>query len=211
MFTKISLLVPTRGRPLRLRKMLESFQLTADDKAEVIFRVDDDDFVSQQALRGYKVIIGPRLSGYRSLPIFFNQLASAATGDVLMCGNDDMVFKTVGWPQLVLDAANKYPDGVFNLGVKTHNETHYPFSIVSKLVVGKLGFIFDPRIFWGDIYLRDVMAAFGRCEMLPHVEVDHDWMGHEPDSVFMDGNDARTSDWMAQHAEAVDDAVRWLR
>jgi hypothetical protein len=211
MFTKISVLVPTRGRAVRLRKMLDSFEQTTDGAADLIFRVDEDDAVSQDVLVGYQMVVGPRLNGYRSLPVFFNELARVATGDVLLCGNDDMVFKTLGWPGLILHAANAYPDGIFDLGVTTHNETHYPFSIVSKMVADRLGFLFDPRIFWGDIFLRDVMSAFDRCIMLPHVEIDHDWMGHEPDSVFLEGNAVRTSDWMAFHSQAVDAAVRRLR
>lgn len=217
MFSKISVLVPTRGRLDRLRTMLESYARTSvEGTSELVFRVDDDDAPTLEALAGQQVVVGPRLNGYASMPTFFNEMFTASTGDVLLCGNDDMVFKTPGWAPLILAAANRYPDGLFNFGVKAFNETHYPFSIVSRLAAERLGFLWDPRIFWGDIFLRDVMAAFGRCEMLPHVEIDHDWIGFNPDETFRQGNqnDIWRRDpnyWAGTHARAVHDAVTKLR
>lgn len=214
MFGTISVLVPTRGRPDYLRQMLASFEATNDGTADLVFRVDDDDQATIEALAGHHTIVGPRRDGYRSLPAFFNELAAAATGDVLLCGNDDMVFRTPGWPGLLLEAANAYPDGLFDLGVTTHNESHYPFSIVSRAATERLGFLWDPRIFWGDIFLRDVMSAFGRAVMVPSVQIDHDWAGFRPDQVFVESDkDILGKDptyWSGTHATAVADAVAKL-
>lgn len=215
-FEKISVLVPTRHRVKRLQTLLESFERTQfGRKAELVFRVDEDDKATQDYLfhyGGLRVVIGPRHQGYRSMPIFFNEMFACATGDVLMCGNDDMVFKTPGWCGMILSAANKYSDGLFDIGVKTHNETHYPFSVVSRRVAEHLGFLWDPTIFWGDIFLRDTMAAFGRAVMLPSVEIEHDWAGHHPDKVFLEGdqNDIIRRDptyWSGTHAKAVAAAI----
>jgi len=223
MFTKISVLIPTRHRVGRLETLLASYARTicGSSDTELVFRVDDDDletqdYLSSQHLRNGSIhlVVGPRHQGYQSMPRFFNELLAASTGDVLMCGNDDMVFQTVGWPSLILSAANQYPDGVFDFGVSTHNETHYPFSIVSRKVTERLGFLWDPRIFWGDMYLRDVMAIFGRCVMLPAVQIDHDWAGFQPDQVFEESDkDILGKDptyWTCTHAQAVKDAVERL-
>ena len=216
MFTKLSVLIPTRKRVERLKKLLASYEKTTRDAewaTELVFRVDNDDLETRDFLMGQKVVSGERHEGYKSLPIFFNQLAGSklATGDVFMCGNDDMIFKTPHWGPALLDAANEFPDGIFDLGVTTHNETHYPFSVVSRIAVKRMGFIFDPRIFWGDIFLRDAMAAFHRVVMLPHVEIDHDWAGNDPDATFLEGNDYRISEHNAFHQLAVDDAVEKLK
>lgn len=217
MFSKISVLVPTRGRPARLQTLLDSYASTVVDKseAELVFRIDDDDLVSRNFLANhghdYRLLIGPRRNGYRSMPTFFNELATASEGDVLMCGNDDMVFKTVNWPSAILAAANVFPDGLFDLGVTTHNEEHFPFSIVSRQVVKTLGFIWDPRIFWGDIFLRDVMAAFHRKVMLPIVEIEHDWAGFHPDLVFIESDKGIPANyWQDVHVPAVHEAVAKL-
>lgn len=213
MFTKVSVLVPTRGRVGRLRTMLRSYEATtrgAEGLSELVFRADEDDPETQAFLLGRRVLIGPRLLGYGSMPTFFNELAAAAAGDVLMLGNDDVVFRTHGWAVRILEAANRYPDGIFDIGVRTHNQAHFPLSVVSKKVVDRLGFICDPRVFWVDIFLRDVMTHFGRTVSLSSVEIDHDWAGHNPDQVFLEGEGARRSDWMGAHAEAVGDAVTAL-
>lgn len=213
LYKQISVLVPTRGRVARLRKLYESYASTTQHCAELVFRVDEDDVETQRFLkeRVCKMVVGPRLQGYRSLPIFFNEMLTVASGHVLLCGNDDMVFKTPGWDRLILNEANKYPDGLFDFGVHTHNEDNFPFAIVSRRAVQRLGFIFDPQIFWGDIYLRDVMAHFGRSIKLSNVNIDHDWAGHQPDHVFIEGDQVRRSHWMGNHPQAVREAVEKLK
>jgi hypothetical protein len=218
MFTKVSVLVPTRGRVARLRTLLDSYDATTfGELSELVFRIDEDDEATREFFQfsRHRVIVGPRGKGYGDMPTFFNELARSSMGDVLLCGNDDMVFKTVGWASLILQAANQYPDGLFNLGVSTFNEDHYPFSTVSKHVVDKLGFLWDPRIFWGDIYLRDVMGCLGRLEKLPGVVIDHDWAGNDPDRTFEESDKdivCRVPDyWTVVHAQAVAEAVEKLK
>lgn len=217
-FSKVSVLVPTRQRPERLRTMIASFEETTRDcadSAELIFRVDEDDATTLRHLLAplrYEVIVGPRYDGYASLSTFFNEMAAVATGDVLFLGNDDMVFKTHGWPTKVIDTANRYPDGIFVIGYDTLNSTHYPFSTISRRVVNHLGYFWPPGIFWGDIFWRDVMGAFKRTIMLPHVAIEHDWAGFNPDQVFKESNKVEpTAYWSTTHADAVAAAVDKLR
>lgn len=209
MFTKVSVLVPTRQRPRHLWTLLESFARTTDGAAELVFRVDEDDTETRRLLADQQVVVGSRLDGYRSMPAFFNDLLAASSGDVLMLGNDDMVFQTAGWPSIVLAAANRYPDGLFDLGVSTHNADHYPFSIVSRAMTRRLGFLWDPRVFWGDVFLRDVMEAFDRCVMLPNIAVAHEWAGDEASQNEIYQRDPTY--WTGTHARAVADAVAALR
>src|SRR5678816_3388846 len=120
MFSKVSVLIPTRMRIWRLQILLESYNKTKGlYDSELIFRVDKDDVETQKFLDGSRVVVGPRYKGYASMPQFFNEMADVAGGDVLMCGNDDMVFRTPDWAGLILDKANEYPDGIFNIGVAT--------------------------------------------------------------------------------------------
>lgn len=216
MFKKVSVLIPTRHRLERLRMLLLSYERTTEGvehASELIFRVDDDDHETQDFLSSARgLIIGPRLQGYRSMVAFFNEMAVEATGDVLMCGNDDMVFRTPGWAPLVLTVANRFPDGLFDIGVSTLNEDHYPFATVSKLAAEHMGFLWDPRIFWGDIFLRDVMGAFGRNVKLPLVQIDHEWAGFKPDAVFLEEDKGIPANyWSEIHSTAVNDAVVKLK
>ncbi len=219
MFEKVSVLVPTRQRIARLRTLITSFDQTTGNapNAELVFRVDEDDPGTRDFLLawgGHKVVVGPRMKGYGSMPTFFNELHRASAGDVLMCGNDDMVFQTNGWPAAILAEANKHPDGLFNIGVTTYNEDHYPFSCVSRKAADVLGFLWDPRIFWGDIFLRDVMGTLERTVKLSNVCIDHDWAGSNPDQVFLESDKDITAHdpqyWDVTHKQAVREAVARL-
>jgi len=216
-FCRISVLVPTRQRIPQLERLLESFAATVpDDDAELIFRVDRDDLDSQACLRrhSWTVVVGPRYEGYRSLPRFCEEMRDAATGDVFMVGNDDMVFRTTHWPARLLSVANEYPDGRFNLSVSTYNEHVVPWSTVSRQAVDQLGHIHDARLYWGDVYLRDVFAAFGRVIAVPDVQIDHVWMGHTPDQTFLEANQGEARNWdeayWALHRRCVSEAVAKL-
>jgi glycosyltransferase involved in cell wall biosynthesis len=223
LYSKISVLIPTRGRVERLKTLLSSFEATTSSSVELLFRVDTDDDATIQFLEDRRkvcdyleFIVGPRLNGYASLSVFFNELRLEATGDVLMLGNDDLVFRTPGWAQQVLEVANQHPDGLFNIGVKTHNETHFPLPIVSAKAIATIGFFWDPRLVWGDIFLRDVMESFGRAIPLPSVQIDHDWAGNAPDQTFIEGNAQRfqsidNSYWQGTHLTAVTEAAAKLR
>lgn len=217
MFSKISVLVPTRKRIPQLRKMLDSWASTTKTpgSAELIFRIDVDDYETKAFLEDRPiatVLIGPRYEGYRSLPLFFNEMTAVATGDVFMCGNDDMVFRTPDWSRLLLAEANKYPDGIFDLGVSTYNEGVFPWSTVSRHATELMGQLHDPRIYWGDVYLRDIMAAFGRAIHVPHVQIDHVWMGHAPDQTFIEAKQDERRNWdeayWALHQRCVTEAVQ---
>jgi len=221
-FTKISVLVPTRKRVDRLKKMIASFDRTTSGRAELIFRIDHDDCETREYLQEVPwrlkggVFRGNRLDGYKSTPQFLKDMLPLANGDVLMVGNDDMIFETEAWDKLILRAANNFPDGLFNLGVETLNTPHYPFSIVSRKVVDLLGFMYDPRIFWGDIYLRDIMAHFGRTVLLPEVRILHDWAGLGiPDATFQEANHLKmsigTPTYWETHRQVVSEAISKLQ
>lgn len=226
MFTKISVLVPTRKRLPQLQTMLESYAATVLDptSAELLFRIDDDDpeteALLQRAEQGclrdlpWSLVTGPRYEGYRSFPWFVDELRQLARGDVFMVGNDDMVFRTPDWPRLLLEEAGKYPDGLFDLGVQTYNAGVFPWSVISRHAVDLMGHIHDPRLFWGDVYLRDVMACFGRAIAVPHVQIDHVWMGHTPDQTFLEARQGEARNWdaayWALHRQCVDEAFAKL-
>ena len=182
-YKKISVLIATRNRVSFLSKMLESFKATIDDpnQVEIVFRCDSDDKETIDLLCStpHKIIIGPRNEGYKTLPAFYNEMARLATGDILMCCNDDVIFMTQNWPALIIEEAAKYPDGIFNLGVNVGlNDANFPFSIVSRKLVDILGFINDERLLFSDMFLLDVAKYFNRAIRMNTVTIFQDWAGH---------------------------------
>lgn len=173
--------------------MLDSYHASITDPAtsEFVFRCDNDDIESIHQLMSYQwpIVVGPRREGYKSLPSFYNEMVRIATGDLLICGNDDMLFETKDWPRLIIEEANKYPDGIFNIGVNTGlNDDKFPFSIVSRQFVEKLGKINDERLLFSDIFLLDVAKHFDRAIVLRSVTFHHDWAGHGADETRLEAN-----------------------
>lgn len=90
-----SVLIPSRGRPERLRKTIQSISDTSSKaNVQILVRFDDDDDASlkivDQLLRdGIGVVVGPRKFGYPSLGEFYLELAQAARGAWIWIMNDD--------------------------------------------------------------------------------------------------------------------------
>lgn len=179
----VSVLVPTRKRVALLGNMLQSLLMTASDggtNVEVVCRVDFDDEESIRFLRdwGLTFIVGQRYDGYATLAKLINEAARFSHADLVIVVNDDVEFKTGNWDQLLKEAADRYLDGVYDLGVDTvMNNENYVFPCISRRVIDALGFFFDERLVYPDIWLRDVMASLGRAIRVPEVTIEHKWVG----------------------------------
>ena len=105
---KISILCPTRGRPENVKRLIDSVVETATVPPEFVFYVDEDDktFPGSVPYPEVKVIVGDRIL----MSKMWNRLAQAATGEILMMGGDDIVFKTKGWDDQVRRAFAAFPD-----------------------------------------------------------------------------------------------------
>lgn len=210
----ISVLVPTRGRVKLLHKMLESLVATASDmnKVEVAIRYDDDDAETAEYLRDkpFLCVVGPRYNGYASLPQFVNELVAASHADLLFGCNDDAEFRTPGWDQKLCEVAARYPDGIFNLGVDTvMNNANFVFPCTSRRVTELCG-LHDERVFYNDIWFRDVMAHFDRNVRVPDVVIEHVWAGMSEEQ--QKGLDiVRDPAYPTLYARCVAEAVEKLR
>ncbi len=217
MFRTLSLLVPLRGNPGRRDRFWSSLRATAPN-IELVIRLDDDDPETTAWARALSpqpiIVTGPRLNGYASLPRFFNEMAAVATGDLLMCGNDDMMFVTPKWHAHYLSRANQYPDGVFDLGCLTYPAGAFPFSVVSRQAVAALGFLNDERLLYSDIFLRDVMGHFGRLPFVSSVIIRHEDPDNGHDTVALDAKFAlhqQAGDYWTLHNRCVNEAVEKVR
>jgi hypothetical protein len=217
MFQTLSLLVPLRGNPGRRQRMWSSLRATAP-AVELVIRLDDDDEDTAAWARTLRplptIVIGPRLKGYASLPRFFNEMAAAASGDLLMCGNDDMIFATPNWHAQYIGRANEYPDGLFDIGCMTYPAGAFPFSVVSRRTTRTLGFLNDERLLYSDIFLRDVMGRFSRLLFLPHVAIYHEDPDNGEDAVALTAKLAlheNATEYWTLHNRCVNEAVGRLR
>ena len=112
---KISILCPTRERPLNVIKLVSTAITTAStsENLEFLFYVDnDDDSFPRRELNemkiNYKVINGHR----QWISNCHNVLYTFATGEILMTAGDDMVFLTNNWDEIVRSKFDQIPDKI---------------------------------------------------------------------------------------------------
>jgi hypothetical protein len=114
MTKKISLLLPTRGRPDWVLRLFESIkQYTKHlEHLEVVLCIDDDDTASHTLDCDafiVKRIIGPR----NTMGHYNSACLAASSGDIVVLSNDDMVMRTTGWDERIRQVDAQYPDGIY--------------------------------------------------------------------------------------------------
>lgn len=177
----VSVLLPSRGRPDSLLRMLDSLYETAavPDRVEAVVRIDDDDAptlaldLSRWPLRR---VVGPRLP----MALLNTACLDAATGDILIAANDDLVVRSPGWDERLREAATRFADGVWlawpNDLIQGPKLATFP--AFSRTTAALLGDPF-PAAFRGefiDVHLKDIFERLkGR---------GHDRMVFVADAVF---------------------------
>lgn len=111
---RISLLLPTRGRPDEAARFLKSVAetTTSPEHVEIIIYVDEDDATSHNIGRddlSIKRIIGPR----RTMGHYNSECLAQSTGAVIVLVNDDMVIRTRGWDEMVRKLDMSVPDNIY--------------------------------------------------------------------------------------------------
>ena len=109
----ISILVPTRKRPLNVIRLVDSALQTASEpsKIEFLFYVDEDDSTFKFDFKEntkVKVVAGPRTW----ISLTYNVLYTHSSGEILMYGADDIVFNTVGWDKSIRDTFDNMSDKI---------------------------------------------------------------------------------------------------
>jgi GT2 family glycosyltransferase/SAM-dependent methyltransferase len=131
-----SIIVPTRGRPDGLRRLLDSFKATTTDidALELILVVDADDTptldFTYDGVPLKRVVVQPGLKmGELNMAGY-----EAATGDYIMLLNDDVIVQTRGWDERVLAAFRSFQDRIVLVHVndKIFEEKLCTFPFLSK-------------------------------------------------------------------------------
>jgi len=179
---EFSILCPTRGRASQAARMIRSVFDTADPgRVEVLLYIDSDDptlpeyskSLAPLEKQNVRICIGPPMSVSKS----WNIIAERSVGNVLITGNDDIVYRTPGWDEILADEVKRFPDQVycmwFDDGI--NHESHCAFPMVSRLWYETLGY-FMPGIFefiYNDTWLMDVGRRAGRLHYVPAVLAEH--------------------------------------
>jgi hypothetical protein len=180
----LSLIVPTRGRPAPLGRVLDSVAATAShpEQIEVVLVIDDDDPSSHSVSHpklAVKSVVGPpgRTMGTLNATGY-----AAARGEYVMLLNDDVVARTRGWDATVLRCFRRFPDPVALIHVNDTLIRDYlcTFPILSRAYCDLIGGIcpVEYRRYRIDDHIEDVfnlLAVLGerRAVYLPDVVFEH--------------------------------------
>lgn len=197
----LAILVPSRGRPSNLARLIRAVNATTTGPTEVYVRLDDDDAKNYPAaIEGAQVTIGPRIFYGASV----NELAALAVdgghAHLAMFG-DDVVPETVGWDQMLIDALRGRlgiaygSDGLEHL----HGPdlpTHY---ITQTEVFTRLGWLVLPtlRHLFADNVAREIGRGLNNLQYVPDAKLPHlhRWINRSlDDQTYREANDKRKRD-----------------
>jgi hypothetical protein len=191
----LGILVPSRGRPGNLRRLIDAISATATGEVRIYTRVDDDDPTRDEylALAGVHITTGPRIYYGPSL----NQLAPIADRDgcdhLAMFG-DDVVPETHGWDRLLIDALDGRLGVAYGSDGLEHKHardlpTHY---VTQTEISRRLGWFAPPtmRHLFLDNVARDLGKGLGNFVYVPEAKIRHlhPWAGlAERDQTYREG------------------------
>ena len=200
----ISILVPTRGRPESVFRLIKSINETASrkDLVEILFYVDNDDdsFPSSLDLdSNVKVIRGERVW----ISLAWNCLFAQSQGEILMYTGDDVIFETKGWDEQVRIAFTQFPD---SLGLVFGDDGGWYAGklaingFVHRAWADLLGyFTYPARVSAIDLWIHECASYINRVIYLEKVMFRH---------VHYRQGDA-TAEFDETYKDAYDKSVRW--
>ena len=184
----ISILTPTRQRVNRLSEFaLSVYQHTEEkNRVEMLMYIDTDDPTKEQymdfllhiqsefqdILRIHFVFGKPK-----SVSKSWNDLYERCIGDIIIMGNDDLLYRTPSWDRMVELESNKFEDEIYCMWMddKINRENHCAFPIVSRKWCETLGY-FTPGVFhfgYNETWVFDIAKKIGRCQFLGGVVAEH--------------------------------------
>ena len=179
---KISILTPTRQREWRAKKFAHSVLSTAavPEEIEMLFYIDSDDPELVQysnwhleSSKQIKIYVGDPISISKS----WNIIADKCIGDILIMGNDDLVYHTSNWDNILHHKIMEYPDNIYVAWVNDgiNGSRHCAFPMVSRKWYEILGY-FTPGIFeflYNDTWIYDIGKILDRLIYIPEIYNEH--------------------------------------
>ncbi|MGW3346792.1 hypothetical protein ACWDA3_26065 [Nonomuraea rubra] len=179
----LTVIVPSRGRPLAASKVLHAFDATClDDATRIIFAVDADDptlpVYSSQVVgsrRGLVCVVDEQpASMVTALNAVARDLIEHRAPDAIGFMGDDHRPVTPGWDRHYLNALRALPGIVY--GNDRLQGANLPTQCaISTPVVARLGHMAPPTLthLYVDNYWLDIGRGSGCISYLPHVVVEH--------------------------------------
>lgn len=147
----ISILCPTRGRPVEFRRMVDSAMQTADapDKLRVMYFLGSDDprmHDYPKEIKNCMSFIGQPWSAVMASNYLAMKCREFNPDSTLyMVGADDMVFATPEWDKALLNAHKKMQEKIHVFSLRdSRDPSGTPHPIISREYVRVMGYFLPP-------------------------------------------------------------------
>lgn len=215
----ISILVPTRGRPVEFLRMVKSALETATHakRVEVVAYLDEDDAANYSPrIIGVNYIVGPQIV----LSEMWNTCFLEAKGNILMHCGDDIIFRTPGWDVTVRDTFAASKDKILLVhgdDCSPNTDALATHGFMHRRWVETVGYLVPPYFSsdWNDVWLTEVADMVGRRVKIPivteHMHYSFDKAEH--DQTYRDREERGRRDgvveiYKAKHKERANDAAK---
>lgn len=210
---RIAILTPSRSRPEGLYNLFDSVNKTMSGNHSIDFIVGTDkddpeilsyanvlDVMHKEAHKKMRIVM---LKAERQpLAKIWNSLVICSCADWFTCGNDDEIYITQGWDEILYQRVkDSHPYHLYWFDDGLQHGNHCAFPIVSREWINTLGYFF-PEIFihnYVDTWVFDIACKLNVMRYIP--EVQHQHLHHsigmsKVDQTYLDGmaNDANTKD-----------------
>ena len=183
---KISILLPTRERSKKFKRMLNSLMNTCykSERMEILLLLDEND----NELKNYQEIIKNENYNNISIKLFIknlkthairnNYLAKKTNGDIIFPINDDMVFVSKYWDKVIDNEFSKIdyekPYCVWISSDIKYRYLHCDYPIINRAWYKKLGYVGSEFFnFWYlDTWICDLSFRSGKFIVSPNIKVD---------------------------------------
>lgn len=168
------MIVPSRGRPANLDRLVAAWQATTSGEADLVVALDEDDeqLYRYNARRVALVTVG----AHRSFVAWTNEIAVSQASRYRFVGTmgDDHLPRTFGWDKLLCEALDELGPGVA-FGDDRSRPVVPSAAVVSAEVVTSLGFLLPPVLehHGSERFLRALGEGLGRSLFLPEVVLEH--------------------------------------
>ena len=174
---KISICVPSRGRPHKLKAMIESSLSLAKNSEEIEFLIyaDDDDLSMSNFSHPNAIVLRGKRQAISKMTNF---LASISRGSLIMYAADDIIFRTKNWDLIVFEHYVSSPHKVClihgeDLGQNAIKIATHGF--ISRDLYNLLGYLL-PNFFKADFcdtWVTEICVKSGTRTFDPKLIIEH--------------------------------------
>lgn len=200
----ITILTPSRSRPLLAQRMMTSAMTTAGRAIDIHFWLnnDDPDLAQYQSfLHPDQYTVGPNQSTSYS----WNLMAEKARNDILFLVGDDAQFVTPGWADIVVRAFDKFPDRIACVypRVPTLSKKKCPHFCLHRNWITALGYFLPPHFYhwYVDTWIREVAQRINRFYCMENFELPIEQVRDQVHHAYHNSWQRQRDDWIWARTE----------